>query len=287
MEFQPSCPGQSAQRSRAQGRLWVGVLAAWLGTSAGVWADPPGAETASVGVCFDEADHTPYLYRDSEQQWRGAALDLTRLALERAGYTVRWLPMPWVRCVREVESFGSRGQAEVLLYASLNAEREAQFLSTRPLHRVQGGLWYSRRYWPRPPALSNMKGLFSSRLCGMHGHNYAWLAEFGITRVDSGARDLRAAVEKLERGRCDFVLSALEPVRGAGQLGFVSLPDELAFIPYPGRGPVNQHVLITRQSGRSAELHQRLNQALAELQQNGVAEQTYRVYLPDGTGLKP
>ena len=29
-------------------------------------------ESESLGVCFDEADHTPYLYRDEARRWRGA-----------------------------------------------------------------------------------------------------------------------------------------------------------------------------------------------------------------------
>lgn len=272
--------------SRAATSLqWVIRLAGLLiGGLAAVACAAPAADD-SVGVCFDEADHTPYLYRDAGRKWRGATLDLTRAALERAGLAVRWLPMPWARCVREVEEFGQRGQAELLLYASLNPERERKFLVSPPLHQIQGGLWYSRRQWPRAPALTNLGELGGYRLCGMFGHNYAWLAPYGVSQIDSGALNLRAVIDKLERGRCDFVLSALEPVRGADQLGFVTLPDELAFLPYPGRGPISQHLLLTRQSARAEVLQQRLSRALAELHANGEADRLYRAYLPDGTGL--
>jgi polar amino acid transport system substrate-binding protein len=245
---------------------------------------PASADT--VGVCFDEADHTPYLFRDAAGQWRGATLDLARAALARAGYTLKALPMPWLRCVREVEEFGRRQSAEMLLYASLSPERERKFLASVPVHQIQGGFWYSARLGAQGELPRSWAGLARYRLCGMFGHNYAWLAAYGISQIDSGALNLRAVIDKLERGRCDFVLSALEPVRGAAQLGFVQLPAELSFMPYPDRGPISQHLLLTRESPRALELQRQLNQALQELQANGEADRLYRIYLPDGDGLK-
>ncbi|MBB5206356.1 polar amino acid transport system substrate-binding protein [Inhella inkyongensis] len=257
-----------------------------LGLPAGLAAAAAVAQADTVGVCFDEADHTPYLFRDATGQWRGATLDLARAALARAGYTLKALPMPWSRCVREVEEFGSRRSAEMLLYASLNPERERKFLASVPVHQIQGGFWYSSRHRPQADLPRSWVELARYRLCGMFGHNYAWLAGYGISQIDSGALNLRAVLEKLERGRCDFVLSALEPVRGAAQLGFVQLPAELAFLPYPDRGPISQHLLLTRQSPRVADLHSRLNQALQALQANGEADRIYQGYLPDGDGLR-
>jgi len=246
-------------------------------------AAPPGE--APVQVCFDEADHTPYLFRDAQGRWQGATLALTRAALERAGLSVLWRPMPWPRCVREVQELAQRGQIELLLYASHNQERDRQFLFSRALHRVTGGVWYSRLAFPQGPRLQRLEDLGQYRLCGMHGHNYGWLAERGIGPVDSGALTLKAVLDKLVRGRCELVLSSREPVRGAAQLGFVRLAPELDFLPYPGREPVSQHLLVARSSPRASELQQRLDQALAELHSSGAAQRLYKPYLPDGTGL--
>lgn len=261
--------------------LWFSLSA--LGVPA--QAAPTPAEDAPVRICFDEADHTPYLYRDAQGRWQGATLALTRAAAERAGLSLLWRPMPWPRCLREVQEVAERGEIELLIYGSRNQERERLFLFSLPLHRITAGVWYSRRVYPHGPPLQRLEDLAQYRLCGIHGHNYGWLAERGINGVDSGALTLKAVLEKLVRGRCELVLSSREPVRGAAQLGFVQLPNELDFLPFPGREPVSQHLLVGRGSARAAELLRRLDQALAELHASGAAQRLYRGFLPDGTGL--
>lgn len=260
---------------------WRAALALCIALAAG------GARAADkpVQVCFDEADHTPYLYRDAQGRWQGATLALTRAALERAGLVVLWRPMPWPRCVREVQEVAQRGEIELLIYGSRNLERERQFLFSQPLHRITGGVWYSRLAFPQGPALRRLEDLGQYKLCGIHGHNYGWLSERGIGPVDSGALTLKAVLDKLARGRCELVLSSREPVRGAAQLGFVSLAADVEFQPYPGREPVTQHLMVGRGSARAAELQRRLDQALSELHASGEAQRLYRGFLPDGTGL--
>ncbi|MBH9579297.1 substrate-binding periplasmic protein [Inhella proteolytica] len=260
---------------------WRAALALCFALAAGCAraADPP------VQVCFDEADHTPYLYRDAQGRWQGATLALTRAVLDRAGLAVQWRPMPWPRCLREVQEVAQRGEIELLIYGSRNQERERQFLFTQPLHRVTGGVWYSRRSYPQGPRLERLEDLGQYRLCGIHGYNYGWLSERGVSGVDSGALSLKAVLDKLARGRCELVLSSREPVRGAAQLGFVSLPEDFEFLPYPGREPVSQHLLVGRGSPRAEELLRRLDQALSELHASGAAHKLYKPFLPDGTGL--
>lgn len=236
-----------------------------------------------VNVCFDETDHTPYAWRDAQHKWRGAALALTRAVLERADLIVEWHPLPWLRCLREVEEFVGQGGAEMVIYASRSPERERHFLFSAPLHRVRGGVWYLRQ--AGAPRLQQLSDLGNYRLCGQRGFNYSWLTELGVRTIDTGALGLEASFEKLLRGRCQLVLGALEPVRGAAQQKFITLPADAAFMAYPGNRTVTQHALVSRGSARAEALLERFNRALAELEASGEAERIYRGFLPDGRGL--
>lgn len=240
-------------------------------------AEPP------VIVCFDEKDRTPYVYRNARDEWRGAVLALTRAAIERAGLNVQWRPLPWLRCLHEVEDFEGSGSAEMAVYASSSPERERVYLFSPPLHRIHGGVWYMRG--AVSPEVRTLADLGRYRLCGQHGLNYGWLLEQGVRTIDTGALSLGAALEKMQRGRCAMVLSALESVRGAAQLGFINLPPEAEFLPFPGPRVVHQHALVSRRSPRAQELLSRFSRALLELQASGESSRIYREFLPDGTGL--
>jgi polar amino acid transport system substrate-binding protein len=174
---------------------------------------------------------------------------------------------------------------ELAFYASRNAERERGFLFTQPLHWVHGGAWYSRQRFPQPPPVQRLADLGSYRLCGLLNSNYAWLRDEGVTRIDLGAPNLQVALRNLHLDRCELVLATFEQVRGSEQSGQLEPDEQRAFLPYPGRGPVSQHLLVSRRSPRAQQLLEQLDQALDALQRDGSRDALYQRYL--GPALKP
>jgi len=274
---------RTAPQARGASRLTC-LVRAWPALQLLLLSWASSASASEIAVCFDDADHTPYLFKDSQGTWRGAALDLAHAAIERAGLRVVWLPMPWIRCLREAANPGTASKVEIALYGSLSAEREELFLATVPLHQTQGGVWYSKSRHATLQ-LKAMDELAAFRLCGMHGHNYTWLKHLGIAQIDTGALTLRAAIRKLQLDRCDLVLSSREQVEGADLLGQLELPADLWFMPFPQRKPVAHHILLSKLSSRGLALKTRLDKSLSELHGSGAANEVYQRYVPSGTGV--
>ena len=255
------------------------------GLSAGVAAAEPEQGRPAVNVCFSDGEANAYAYKDERGQWRGAALDLTRAALARAGYEARLTPLPWARCLREVAEFKGRDGVEIASYASYSAERAQRYLISLPLHRITSGVWYSKRQAPAAPPIQSLAELAEHRLCGLHGSNFGWLKALGVTQIDTGALNQGSLLRKLDRGHCEWVLWAKEPVQGAAQLGLISLPPHLDFLPLPGPRVIGQRLLISRASPRAQQLHQGIDQALTEMHRSGASHRLYKRYLPNGTGI--
>jgi len=253
-------------------------------SASGSWAEPE-TQRRPVTVCFAEGEANAYAYKDARGQWRGAALDLTRAALARAGFDVTLKPLPWARCLREVAEYKDRRGFEIASYASYSDERAQQYLITLPLHRITSGVWISRRQTPAAAPIQTLEELARHRLCGLHGSNFSWLRALGVTQIDTGALNQGSLLRKLERGHCEWVVWAKEPVLGAAQLGLLNLPPHLDFLPLPGPRMIGQRLLVARTSPRATQLQQGIDRALTEMHRSGASQRLYKRYLPTGTSL--
>ncbi len=267
----------------AESTRWRGALALALGMGLGASA---AAAADRVRICFDVDRQSVHRYQDAAGQWHGAAFDLTRLALQRAGLQAEWLPLPWARCLREVTEYASRQQVEMLMFASPSPEREQALWPSAPLHADEGGVWYAKAHLPEGPAWRSRADLKRFTLCGMNGGNFQWLADWGVTGPDFKPLSLQSALLMVQRGHCELFLFARQPVEGAVRLGHLQLPDGLAFEPYPDHASVTQHLMLARGNPAAPALLARLNAALTALHRSGESERIYRRYLPGGTGLK-
>jgi polar amino acid transport system substrate-binding protein len=255
---------------------WVGAL-----TALPAWA----TDEALVRVCYDADSSSAHRFRDERGELRGAAFELVQRAFERARLRANWLPMPWVRCQREAADASLSDRPEVLFFGSRSAERERDLVFTRALHVDVGGVWYSRRALPKGPLLHRNADLARYRLCGKHGGNFGWLAALGVPPPEARPLTMQAALSMVMKGHCELFLFAEGPVRSAERLGQLQLPVDLAFEPYPEESRTHQHLMVARSSERADSLRERLDAALASLQQSGEADRIYQRYTGKGTGL--
>lgn len=260
------------------GRRGLGLLGLLLAAGAARAAD-------AVQVCFSDTDSTPFVHRNAQKEWEGAALDLVRAAFERAGLRPRFTGLPWARCVREVQGFDQRQGFEAMMPGSRSADREAEYLLSAPLHFEHGGVWYAKARFPDGPHLDSRRELARYQLCGMRGANYAWLATWGVKAIDAQALSVQAVLDKLEKQRCELFPASREIPLTSAEARRAFISPALAFEPYPDETEFSRHVLFTRSGTRGAELRARFNEALIALHRSGEADRIYRRYLPFGTSV--
>lgn len=233
-------------------------------------------------ACLDETDRSAYAYPEPSGQWRGATVDLVVELGRQAGYPVQVQPLPWSRCLNRAKS-NLPDAATLALYASANPQRLSDYAFLGPVHHVEGGVWFSRDRADLPHAPASFDVLSRYRLCGFSGHNYAWLKEVGLQRIDAGVHSLRAAVVMLKLGRCDYLLGSRE-LRSSAQHSDVAATEmeSLDFAPYPGGRRVGQFLLVNKALPRHREIYDSLASAFVELNRRGVVERIYKEY-----GLSP
>ncbi len=275
----------SLRLARLRARFGPWVLAGCLGSVApAVRAEPPALQ-----ACFDADVKSVHRFQDAQGRWRGAAMDLTQLALQRAGLQVQWHALPWARCLRAVSDAHAPGKEgmDLLMFASRNPGRDQAMWVSRALHADEGGVWYSRTHFPQGLPLGSRADLKRFKLCGLNGGNFQWLAEWDVAGVDFKPFSPQSALWMVERGHCDLFLFAQQPVQGAARQGLLQLPSTLAFQPYPDALMVTQHLMLSRRHPQSKAWLRRLDAALAELERSGEADRLYRRYGLTGTGLTP
>lgn len=92
---------------------WVGPLAVLLGG----WLAPTTvwAETPTVAFCFEDVDIKPWRMVDGS----GLNFELIQQAAKRAGVRVEFVPMPWKRCLAELQA----NRVDGAFAASFKADR--------------------------------------------------------------------------------------------------------------------------------------------------------------------
>lgn len=242
-------------------------------------AAPARAAEEVVTACLDETDRSGYAYPEAGGAWRGAAVDLVRALARQAGVKLRLQPLPWARCLRQAKASGADA-VDFAFYASSNAQRLAEYDFLGPIHELTGGVWFVGARTDLPRLLTSYQDLAEHRLCGVAGANYAWLKDVGVdASVDAGAYSQRAAVAKLLRGRCDYLLGTAE-LRASAQRHGIAAADmqALGFAAYPDKRPIGYYLLFNKHGARHPAVFEAFTAAFAQLSRAGVVESIYRGY---------
>lgn len=179
------------------GRMrWLADLIAAVGL--GVVANA-GAQPVTKVRIGAEDDWRPYAYVQAGQP-AGFAVDLVRAAWQAAGLEVELVPLPYARCMREVEAGKLAGCFDTLR----DARTEDKYLWHKyHLFRARIGI-YGRSDGPADPV--NVQALRGKRVGVTNGYDYgtAFDGDPAMLR-DVAASDL-TSLRKLVAGRVDYAL---------------------------------------------------------------------------------
>jgi polar amino acid transport system substrate-binding protein len=241
-------------------------------------AQPP------VQVCLgDSYEWAPYTYWErvdgAVDRERLTGYSATRVlnALSQLGLTYRVRYMPWPRAQQEMAEFAEKGRCELTWDASYNAARAGFAYYSVPLYRVRLGLIYSRKRFARAPSLQMPQQLRDYKVCGVIGFNYQ---PYGIDWPIERLPTMQQNLDMLDRQRCDFFPSEIEPLFGGIALGTFTAPGSLESLDLPQQKTF--YLMVSKGSPRASELVNSINQVLIEQQESGEATQLQQRYLPQG-----
>lgn len=258
------------QRSKQSG--WrVGQVVAVLALAAVSGA----ARGQAVRVCVDpEPPPWTYWARDDQgrrtEQVLGFTVDLLHRVFDRLGRPLQVVgDLPWARCLKMVAA----GEVDFIADAYLDNERARVYAYSIPYNTLTPQVWSRRDAPVSPRSRDELRGL---RGCGMKGASYA---HYGIdaAELDTGVSSYVKLIEKLRRGRCDYVLEELEVIAGFWMrhkelLG--SRADLASMQPAWASGP-SKH-LLTRRGGPLAALLPDIDRELRQAMIDGSAEKFWR-----------
>ncbi len=250
-----------------------------------IWAD-------TVKICDDGAEYPPYAYwkringEPDKSRLTGATVDLVKeiFTVIEMEYIIKLLP--WKRCLNEVNHFGENKEYEVFIDGSYSEERAKKYYVSPTIFKTHQGIFYSKKKFADVPPINNPEDVNKFRLCGVLGNNYNPFYELGVKKqIDTGARDIHSALQKVSFDRCDFFLSSIEPIYGGVRVGQYKIPEDIVDMPFPGAKEPTFHIFVAKTSPRAYELHTKISQAILFLQYKGNAKKIFKKYLPGDDGL--
>lgn len=244
------------------------LLCALLTISNGIVASP-------LRVCVGDVNvWPPFTYwqgitsEEKAQSLTGSATVLVLEALEQLNVDYQLLFMPWARVQHELAQ--ANGRCDLTWDASYRHDRAEYSHFSVILYRIQLG--YFTLTDSKKPLNSHQD---SGVLCGVHGFNYQ---DFGLSREPSlRVNTVQQALDMLQKQRCDWFLSEIEPIYGGIQLGLYQLerPIEPHFL-----GKEKQfHVQVRRALPEALVLLNGINQFLINAQQSGHAQAVFDRFL--------
>ena len=233
-----------------------------------------------VQICLgDSNEWPPYTYWqrvDGEvdrNRLTGSASTLVLTALQRQGLTYDVHYMPWARVQQELADFASKGRCELTWDASYKPERAAYAHYSVPLYQTHLGLFYSARRFNQPP--STPAALPAKRFCGVIGYNYA---PYGVVQEPQRFPGIQQVLDMLERQRCEFFPSEIEPLTSGIALGIYQGHAELRSLRLDIRK--NFYLLVSKGSPRGEQLVNQLNQIFIASQESGQHAELLQRFMP-------
>lgn len=258
------------------------IALAWLlaagtaapGSIAGGGAGAALPDKLTISVCDDDAEWPPFtFYRRADgvktKKIIGSAVDALDRILRPAGisYTIELLP--WKRCQLEIMA-GTRYQ--LALNASYSAERERDFLLSRPFYRLTSQYFYSRKQHPEGLAIKGPADLKRYRVCGLAGYNYS---TYGLIpeEMELGYNGFANMIAKLHAGRCDLFVEKREIIQGFTvvdpEMARLLADPQFAAGTLPGVRDAPFHMIVSRAVPYGQALQQLLDVGIAELEASG------------------
>lgn len=255
---------------RRVGAVLILALMLWPAMSADVKAQDP------VKICDDISPWPPYSYPSPSrieegeivQKQTGAMVDFLDDLFEEIGLEYTLSLKPWKRCLEAVKKSSGPSDFEVVINASFSSKRAKNYHVTKPIYRTTPGAFYSVDAFPAGLNLRSRSDLKKYKICGVRGYNYL---EYGLSDSDifSVSGSLKTNLKMMGKGRCEIIVSSMEPVLGTKLFGDQIAPNNVRAVPVPDVPPATFHILISRESSRGLLLLERLNIAIDKFTNDG------------------
>ncbi|EKO3614410.1 transporter substrate-binding domain-containing protein [Vibrio metschnikovii] len=234
-----------------------------------------GLAASPLRVCVGDVNvWPPFTYwqgvtaEEKGQSLTGSATTLVLQALRQQEVDYQLLFMPWARVQHELAQ--ANGRCDLTWDASYRHDRAEYSYFSVTLYRIQLGYF----------TLADSNNLLSHHqdsgvLCGVHGFNYQ---DFGLPREPSlRVNTVQQALDMLQKQRCDWFVSEIEPIYGGIQLGLYQL--ERPITPHLLGRDKQFHVQIRRDYPNALLLLNNINQFLIDAQQSGHAQAVFDRFL--------
>ena len=252
---------------RVGGVLFLALML-WTAMSANVKAQDP------VKICDDISPWPPYSYLSPNGEGEiahkqtGAMVEFLDDLFKEIGLEYTLSLIPWKRCLEAVRKSSGPSDFEVVINASFSSERVKNYHVTKRIYRTTPGAFYSVDAFPAGLILRSRSDLKKYKICGVRGYNYL---EYGLSDSDiflvSGS--LKSILRMMGKGRCEIIVSSIEPVLGTKLFGDPIAPHNIRFVPVSDSSAATFHILISRESSRGVLLLERLNIAINKLIHDG------------------
>jgi polar amino acid transport system substrate-binding protein len=228
------------------------------------YADALSGKT--ICICEDEAEWPPYHYLkrkngEKTSDITGYGIDVLNEILNKKGIQYKIQFLPWKRCLHDV----AKGKNyQMALSGSYSLERDKNFHLVN-WYKTTVCYFYSKKYFPDGLQIKSLSDLSQYRLGGLLGYNYKYLGEFE-KKMDKGARNYDAMVEKLHRGRCHLAFEQYEIIAGFASIGKNYLEDKnLGYAKLPGVPPTWFNIMISKNYAHSFALKKVVSEGIAEM----------------------
>ncbi|GLR14700.1 hypothetical protein GCM10007907_34900 [Chitinimonas prasina] len=245
-------------------------------------ASPAGTET--LRICDDGGGWPPYIWQDGSTAdgtpiLKGYSVDVLKRIADDAGLDFKIDMLPWERC----QALLKRGMYELALGASLNPERERDYMLSHAYYQTTSVYFYSRQRYPKGLAVQQLPDLKKYRVCGLHGYNYETYG-LGPKDVDRGTSQFPQLIAKLHAGHCDLFIEKREVMVGFSltdaKMKRLLHDTRLTSAPVPGVTATSFHMMLSRATPRSRALLTLLNAGIDAMAENGELAKLRKRYLP-------
>ncbi|WP_158253595.1 substrate-binding periplasmic protein [Chromobacterium alticapitis] len=256
----------SRRDPRTSWRL-AGPLAALLIAAADM------TQAAPLRACASDVDFPPFVLTSTSgfaggTQNTGLAVNVLQRALRRAGREPAIVErLPWRRCQETV----AYGQRDIIIDVPTRELDNKRFLATEAYADVHHLYFYSLKRYPKGPPLRSLADLKHHMVCGLLGSH---LDAFGIDaeHQDTGSKNERSAIIKVDQGRCDVFIEVREVVDSLSahdaELRDLFNTPTIRRANLPGETPAGLHFAFSRALPDAPALQRAFNATIRDLIRN-------------------
>lgn len=227
-----------------------------------------------IKICDDMGEWPPYTFYERDQSGGrttkivGFTIDTMKQIMKKYNINYTLELLPWARCLEAVKNYDDK--YSLILNLSSNPKREAEYYLTNSYYKNTPVVFYSKKTHKNGLNLVKLEDLKKYKACGVAEYNYGPLG-YKPGEIDTGAKSIPQAVDKVKENRCDLVPANVEIAAGFKQTEKIDLlhDPEIGYQVLSMKPPVYYVMAVSRNNPQGKQLQEMLNKEFAEMEKNG------------------